>query len=180
MPPPTSVKWAVLHRFGRATDTWIETGTYLGDTTDFLARKAKHVYSIEPDPHLARRAKERFRSRSNITIIEGLSEVYIGDLLDSVSGPLSLWLDGHYSSGLTFRGPIDTPIRQELDAIAQRIHRLDLVTVCIDDVRCFDPRDPNYTSYPNRSWLVQWADRCGMDWTIEHDIFIAIKSPRSL
>ncbi len=176
MPPPPAVKRAVLHRYGRATDTWIETGTHMGDTTDFLARSAKHVYSIEPEPTLASRAKHRFHSRDNVTIIEGLSEEHIDNVLNSVSGPVSLWLDGHYSAGNTFQGPQDTPIRQELDAVARHRHTLGLLTVCIDDVRIFDPRNPEDGSYPSRSWLVQWADSCGFDWTIEHDIFVATSS----
>ena len=147
---------------GGQLGTSIETGTYFGGTTDFLARSAKHVYSIEPEPNLATRAMQRFASRDNVTIIQGLSEEHIGGLLDSVSGPLSLWLDGHFSAGVTFQGPVDTPIQQELNAIARRIHRLDVVTVCVDDVRCFDPRNPEYSPYPNRSWLVQWADSCGL------------------
>lgn len=173
MPAPTSVKWAVLHRYGGSTDTWIETGTYLGETTEFLSRSAKHVFSIEPETELAARATKRFASRDNVTIINGLSEDHIGGLLDLVRGPLSLWLDGHFSAGVTFQGPVDTPIRQELHAIAQRIHHLDVVAVCIDDARCFEPESTQYSSYPNRSWLVHWADNLGFDWTIEQDIFVA-------
>lgn len=179
MPAPTAVKWAVLHRYGGPMDTWIETGTYFGDTTDFLSRTAKHVYSVEPEPSLAERARHRFASRDNVTIVQGLSEEHIGGLLDAIEGPVSLWLDGHFSSGVTFQGPIDTPIRAELDAIGQRIETLDSLTLCVDDVRCFDPGNPEYSSYPTRTWLVQWASDCTLDWTIEHDIFIATNRHRN-
>lgn len=175
MPAPTEVKWSVLARHGGPSDTWIETGTFLGDTTEFLSRTAKHVFSIEPGDALAQEAMTRFASRNNVTVIHGLSEEHLGDLLDSVSGPISLWLDGHYSAGVTFQGPSDTPIRSELSEIEARIEKLHQLTVCIDDVRCFDPANPRYSSYPTRSWLVNWAESLGMSWTIEHDIFVAQK-----
>lgn len=174
-PSATKAKRSVLHRYGDPKDTWIETGTYLGETTKFLSRWAAQVYSVEPQPQLAMRAKRKFRQQDNVTVIEGLSENHIGALLDSIAGPVSLWLDGHYSAGGTHRGPIDTPIRQELHEVALRIQQLDVLTVLVDDVRCFNPEDPQYAAYPNRSWLVQWADKCGLSWTIEHDIFVATK-----
>lgn len=69
MPAPTPVKWNVLMRYGNGTDTWIETGTYLGDTTAKLAEGARHVYSIEPQPDLARAAQIRFGGTRNVTIV---------------------------------------------------------------------------------------------------------------
>lgn len=179
MPAPVSVKWAVLSRYGGAADTWIETGTFYGDTTNFLAGLAKRVYSIEPEPHLANLATKRFAKRDNVSIIQGLSEECFGEVLDHVHGSLSVWLDGHFSSGVTFQGPVDTPIRQELDALAQRIENLEIVAVCIDDVRCFDPNNLRYSGYPSRSWLVEWADSLGLIWTIEHDIFVAVQQGRA-
>ena len=108
MPAPANVKRAVLLRYGRETDTWIETGTYLGDTTAFLARRAKRVYSIEPEPTLARQATRRFSGVENVTIVEGLSEDNLAGILSEIEGPVSFWLDGHYSAGITFK---DRPTR---------------------------------------------------------------------
>lgn len=175
MPAPTSVKWGVLYRWGKPDGTWIETGTHLGHTTEFLATRAKYVFSIEPDPEMASGARERFLSISNVTIINGLSEDHIGEILDSVSGPVSLWLDGHFSGPGTHQGPIDTPIQQELEAVRNRLHKFEEISILVDDVRCFDPARPEFASYPNRTWLVNWADECKLNWHIEHDIFIATK-----
>jgi hypothetical protein len=176
-PASPAVKWAVLERYGRPGDTWVETGTYLGDTTAFLARSAGHVYSIEPGPDLARRARARFAGNGRVTIVEGYSEDHLARLLEGIDGPLSLWLDGHYSAGITQRGPVDTPIRIELDLVARHLARLPRVSVLVDDVRCFEPEDPEYGQYPTRSWLVGWAEANGLWWTIEHDIFVALKRP---
>lgn len=128
----------------------MESGTYLGHTTEFLAIRARPVFSIEPDPEMASRTQERFLSISNLTIINGISEDHIGEILDSVSGSVSLWLDGHFSGPGTHQGPIDTPISQELEAVRNRLHNFEQISILVDDVRCFDPARPEYASYPNR------------------------------
>ena len=176
MPAPQAVKWAVLRRYGIPSSLWIETGTYLGDTTAFLAKGAKHVYSIEPEPQLAARARTRFAKHERITIVEGTSEDRFGELVAGVEqGPVSFWLDGHYSAGMTYQGESDTPIRDELSTIERNLDRLESVAVLVDDVRCFDPDNPHFAGYPSRAWLVDWAERNGLPWTIEHDIFVASK-----
>ena len=175
MPAPIDVKWDVLRRYGRPNSTWIETGTFLGDTTAFLARSAKMVYSIEPSEMLSAKARARFHGVANVTIIRALSEDVLDDLIASVDGPLSLWLDGHYSAGITHKGPQDTPIREELATVERHLGRFPDISVLVDDVRCFDPAIPEYASYPSRTWLVEWADRNGLAWAIEHDIFVATR-----
>ena len=154
-------------------ETWIETGTYLGDTTALLARQARMVYSIEPEPELHERARRRFADRRNVELLRGTSEEVLPGLLARLTGDVNFWLDGHYSAGVTFRGPQDTPIVAELAAIAAALPQLSRVAVMIDDLRSFDPCVPEYNAYPTRSSLVDWADRQGLSWHIEHDIFVA-------
>lgn len=80
-PAPRRVKQAVLKRHHISGGTWVETGTWMGDTTDFLSGIADHVWSIEPEPKLAASARERFLHRANVTIVEGLSEDHLGQFL---------------------------------------------------------------------------------------------------
>ena len=182
LPAPSLVKWAVLERYGHCRGTWVETGTFLGDTTAHLARQAAHIYSIEPGPALAARAKQRFQSQRNVTIVQGTSEDVLDGIVADLRGPASFWLDGHFSAGITFQGPADTPIREELATIERHLGHLAPVTVLVDDVRCFDPDNSEYATYPPREWLVDWAVRNHLKWTIEHDIFVAwspVSSQRS-
>lgn len=174
-PSPPSVKRKVLVRCGLPDGTWVETGTYMGDTTAFLSEYSKHVYTIEPSPELFKRAQARFSSNQKITCINGLSEQIFHDLLPKLSGKVNFWLDGHFSAGVTFKGPVDTPIVEELKAVEKNLARYQRAAVFIDDVRCFDPVNPEYREYPKRAFLVEWAERNGLDWHIEHDIFIALK-----
>ncbi len=172
-PCPPIVKRQVLRRHGIANATWIETGTYLGDTTAFLAQEARRVYSIEPEPDLYRKAARRFLEVDSVEIVHGASEAVFEPTLLRVEGDLNLWLDGHYSAGVTFKGATDTPIMDELLAIERRLPMLGRVAVFVDDVRCFRPDQPEFSDYPSLDELVDWARRVGMQWSIEFDIFIA-------
>lgn len=173
-PSPPFVKRAVLARYSDPQATWVETGTFKGDTTAYLAERARKVVSIEPEPTLFAAVSERFRNSANVELHEGLSEEVMPKVLAGLSGGQTrFWLDGHYSAGITHKGPVDTPIVEELRLIGEALPRLGKVAVLVDDVRCFDPGNPEYADYPDRRFLVDWATRHGLNWSIEHDIFIA-------
>jgi hypothetical protein len=172
-PSPHFVKHKVLLRNGLRDATWVETGTFLGDTTSVLSKVAKVVYSIEPEPTLFSKAETRFRDTANVRIIRGLSEDVFPKLLPAISGDICFWLDGHYSAGITFKGPQETPINDELLVIGENITRMNKVVVMIDDMHCFNPGDPEFSAYPPVDGLVDWARKHNLSWHIEHDIFIA-------
>lgn len=172
-PSPAFVKREVLLRHGAPRSTWIETGTFEGDTTAFLAQHAAKVISIEPEPKLYAAVVERFRGQPTVELQHGLSEDVLPRVLPQLKGNVSFWLDGHYSAGFTHKGPIDTPIVDELNAIGPAIAGWDKVAVLVDDVRCFEPTDPEFKDYPDRSFLVRWAESHKLVWMIEHDIFVA-------
>ena len=171
MPAPPAVKRAVLRRWGKI-GPWVETGTYLGDTTAFLSRGGVRVVSIEPVATLAKSAQERFREVSNVDIVHGTSEEVFAGVVSDLCGPVSFWLDGHYSGGVTFQSETNrAPILYELEVIATHLERLSPVSVLIDDARCFDPAIDS--QYPHRRELVAWAERNGLNWLFEHDIFVS-------
>lgn len=171
-PAPHAVKQQVLLRNNLNNATWIETGTLFGETSDFLSRHSMQVHTTEPEPELFEKAKQRFQKHNNVTVHNEISEVFLPRILPTLSGNLCMWLDGHYSGGETFAGPNDTPLREELIAIQENIMRFDNVAILIDDIR-FCGRQHAYGSYPSLGELVAFADKLGLAWYIEHDIFIA-------
>jgi hypothetical protein len=175
-PSPPHVKRKVLLRNGMPSETWVETGTYLGSTTQTLSLEAKFVYSIEPEPELFSKAKERFSNHPNVEIVFGTSEARLEGILEKISGDVSFWLDGHFSAGVTHKGAMDTPIALELAMIEKAIGRLGKVVIMIDDVRCFGSKDPEHAEYPPLEFLVEWANKNHFSWHIEHDIFVAVKN----
>jgi hypothetical protein len=172
-PSPHLIKQNCVLRNGVPGAIWIETGTFMGETTALLAQHSRQVYSIEPEPNLYARASALFADKKHVEIINGLSETVFPELLPKLHGDVNFWLDGHYSAGITFKGPVDTPIVAELNTIAGNLHRFGKVCVLVDDVRCFDPTLPEYSTYPSVDYLVDWARAHQLNWRIEQDIFIA-------
>lgn len=172
-PSPQFIKLAVLLGNAFPSSTWVESGTLIGTTTKELSKHGTFVYSIEPEPTLYSNAATYFKSYPNVKIIEGLSESVFPSLLPKLSGDINFWLDGHYSAGITYKGPQDTPILDELAQISRNLCHFGKVCVMIDDVRCFNPELIEYSSYPTLNTLVEWANQNGLSWKIEHDIFIA-------
>jgi len=172
-PSPAHVKQTCLIRNGIPNAIWIETGTYTGSTTRILSKHSKMVYSIEPAPSLYASAKRNFRHFKNVEIINGTSEEVFPTLLPRIQGDVNFWLDGHYSSGATFKGPKSTPIDDELKSISENLPHFKKVAVLVDDIRCFNPKIPEYSDYPSVDLLVDWARANRLHWHIEHDIFVA-------
>ena len=169
-PSPQHVKIEILKSNSLKNAIWIETGTYLGDTTTKLAEIAQKVISIEPQAELSDFASNRLRRHKNVEIINATSESCITEILKSISGPTCFWLDGHYSGDVTFQGSEVSPISAELVAISNYLLS-NQVIVFIDDFRLFV--NSASTGYPPQSALVAWASENNLSWTVEHDIFIA-------
>lgn len=174
-PAPARVKRKVLLRNAIAKATWIETGTYLGETASYLARKAeaRKVISLEPSPELYTFAKKKWRKIQNLQILNESSESGFAKVLQDLSGNINFWLDGHNSGDITFLGEQISPIEYELGIISEMLKRLDAIVIFIDDIRLFNGRD----GYPQKDYLVDWALRRELQWRIEHDIFIITSQP---
>jgi hypothetical protein len=172
-PSPQFIKTQVLKRNGINSGTWLETGTYLGDTTKFLSRNFPNskIISLEPQILIFNFAKFRLRRRNNILIVNGSSEGKFEETLSKLVGPVNFWLDGHFSGDITFQGDSISPIIQELNIIEKYMKKIGELAVFIDDIRDFDA-DLN-SGYPSRDVLVAWANKNNLKWNIEQDIFIA-------
>lgn len=153
-PAPHFIKQARLLEQGLATATWVETGTFTGDTAFKLSEKAHHVYTVEPS-------------------LRGTSENVLPNQLPTLRGDVSFWLDGHYSGGDTFLGENICPIENELANISNNINSYSKICVVIDDIRCFNMYNEAKYSYPSLDFLVDWSRKNGFYWMIDCDMFIA-------
>jgi hypothetical protein len=68
--------------------------------------------------------------------VQGDSGKKLPELLNGKYRRALFWLDGHYSSGVTARSEVDTPIIVELEAILG--HPIKQHVILIDDARRFD------------------------------------------
>jgi len=171
-PAPFQIKKNYLIRNGIEHAIWVETGTYLGETTKALAKKSLLVYSIEPADKLFSFSETRFRKNHKIELLHGTSEDQFPKLLSGLKNSINFWLDGHFSGDITFKGEINSPIITELSLIAMHVKRWDRVVIFIDDIRLFGQA---HSGYPTLDYLVEWCSNNNFRWTIELDIFRATK-----
>lgn len=166
-PPPHSIKQRNLldyqERFG--LKILVETGTFKGDMVAAMKDAFDKVYSVELAETFYRGAVERFRSDSNVRILQGDSGKVFGDLVPELSEPTLFWLDGHYSAGETARGDKDTPVMEELGHIFAR-DGLKCV-ILIDDARCFEGESEQV--YPSMDELTAFVASHRPDWEVEVD-----------
>jgi len=126
-----------------ALNVFLETGTYMGDTVEYLKNNFSKLISIELNEDLAVKAKKRFAAENKIQIVQGDSAKELSAILAPISMPVVFWLDGHYSSEfwaggvyiVTAKGDKETPILEELGHIAR--HPVKNHIILIDDARLF-------------------------------------------
>ena len=115
---------------------FIETGSLVGDGIQHaLDAGFKIVYSIELSPTLYNICIERFKDNDNVHLVLGDSNKELNGILNIIKEPVTFWLDGHDSGGVTARGELESPLMQELDIIAS--HTIKTHTIIIDDLRCW-------------------------------------------
>lgn len=183
MPAPHFVKQSVLERLGIPGSPWLETGTYRGDTTLFLAASTvlepPLVISLEPSESLHRAAAERLGHLAAIRLVCASSEAaFEPQLLSLESQSVNLWLDGHYSGGKTaLVNSKFTPIEHELSVLLRNAERFHEIALFVDDTRLFGNSLEPEPGYPKLSRLTEWAESLGLCWHFEHDIFVARGTP---
>lgn len=119
--------------------TFVETGTFMGDTVETQIPHFDTIYSIELSTELHKRAKDRFKAkRDKVKLIHGDAAAEIAALLPKLDAPALFWLDGHFSPNHgaipTAQGEMDTPIMYELGALFRWAHVTRSVLL-IDDAR---------------------------------------------
>jgi len=114
---------------------FVETGTFLGETTLAMSRVFERCWTVEIDQSLYEQALRRFHGHDNITALQGDSASRIVDILREIDAPAIFWLDGHYSRGKTGRGATDTAVVSELAHIFE--HPIKEHVILIDDARTF-------------------------------------------
>lgn len=131
---------------------FVETGTYLGDTLCYIAKKGVRCTSIELSRELYETACKKFEAYKNVRLVQGDSGQRLPEVLKEINKPVLFWLDGHYSSGITACGETHTPVSIELKAILS--HRIKQHVILIDDARNFDGTN-NYPHLENLLRVIQ-------------------------
>ncbi|HKG62168.1 MAG TPA: hypothetical protein VKB05_20585 [Pyrinomonadaceae bacterium] len=167
-PPPHIIKEELIRDYAKTfnTNVLIETGTYLGDMVHAMKKCFSRIISFELDQTLAAQAQKRFAGDNHIQIIQGDSGKLLGDCIATINEPCLFWLDGHYSGGITAKGTLETPIKNELSSILS--HAVDGHVILIDDARCFTGEN----DYPTLDELQTFVAERKRGWrfTVETDV----------
>lgn len=141
IPPPHSVKQAAVKEYAArfSLDTLIETGTYLGAMVGATKDTFKHIYSIELDRALYRRARKKYARYSHISLFHGDSGQILPQILAGITHPCLFWLDAHHSGVLTARGDLASPVMLEISHILN--HPVADHVILIDDAHAFVGQD---------------------------------------
>lgn len=136
---------------------FFESGTYLGNTVFGIKDAFDEVYSVELSRDLAALARERFAGDQHVHIIHADSSVALGAFLQRLDRPALFWLDAHYSAGITAKGKVQTPVKDELRAILA--HPIKRHCILIDDVKDFNGSN----DYPTVAEILQMVRELGGD-----------------
>jgi len=135
LPVPHAVKSRrvieVARRFG--CTSLIETGTWLGEMVQATIQVFDSIHTIELSPLYASRCRDRFSNRPKVRVYEGDSAVLLPQILDQVRARALIWLDAHWSGGLTAMAAEKSPIVQELRWISSHPRHC----ILIDDAHQF-------------------------------------------
>lgn len=140
-------------------DHFIETGTFMGDTSSTASGIFDTVHTIELSQELYQKALKRFEGCSNVRVYHGDSAQIFPLIFRGLSGKNLFWLDGHFSEGGTARGEENTPILRELKTI--RDAGINNSVILVDDLRMFDkpwehiPHDSAAQGYPGITTLCE-------------------------
>jgi len=110
----------------------VETGTYYGEMVAAMRRVFDEIYSVEYEPGLAQRARNKFSRWPHIHILEGDSQRVVPELLQSLERPALFWLDAGYYGWAGLQGD-KRRLTTELEAILS--HRVRGHIILMDDAR---------------------------------------------
>jgi hypothetical protein len=128
---------------------YIETGSYRGEGIKEVLNNYNQIHSIELSEIWYNYNVEQFKDNPNVKLYLGDSKIILPKLLLEINEPITVYLDAHYSGGLTAFGDEETPLLFELEILKNR--QYDDIII-IDDCRLLGksgecgagPNDPIY------------------------------------
>ena len=127
----------------------IETGTYHGMTTEWLANNFDNVSTVEVNDTFLKISTKRLAKYKNVKMYKGSSSELLGQMIAEAGKPLLIFLDAHWYAN---------PVLRELELIAKSGRKPVLV---IHDFKNPHDETMGYDVYPNQNIVYDW------DWVKE-------------
>ncbi len=154
--PHSYTKFKIINSMRKRTNAkiLIESGTFLGRTASRCSSVFDHVYTIELDTQLAARAINVLAPKRNVTVIRGDATEVLPQLLQAADvDNVLVFLDGHFSGGITACGTNPEPAVDEMEQLS--LHKEKIRAIIIDDFRCFGTEK----DFPSKSDLLKSVER---------------------
>ena len=165
MGPPEDIVFFLQNIAG--INSFIETGTYFGDTTSWASKHFSNVISIELSEKYFSLAQEKFKGTTNINLHYGDSGQVLKELLPKLPSAAIFWLDAHFCCDGAGKGD-PAPILDEINTIytVSKEHIL-----LIDDARLFLSPAPksDINEYPDACGLFATLKMTGNPYIVIHD-----------
>jgi len=129
---------------------FIESGTFLGQTIFPFEPYFNNLYTVEIKEDLFQNAKKMYTG-NKIHFYHGDSGNVFKDIIPEIKGKSIIFLDAHWSCGITGKGEKDVPLYEELQCIIN--YHKDEAVIIIDDVRLFG-KGPN----TEHKYSVDWEN----------------------
>ena len=178
------------------SDTFIESGTYLGQTAAKAAHCFEEVHTVELEDAFYQQSVENLRSYANVRVYHGDTVEIFKRLMPQLASQkrrMIFWLDGHFMSCMSDAENVEdisiegeyTPIMQELRLIKE--NNLDEAILLIDDVRLFGTqledkriKCAGNDHYPLLADVCRFLSESGYGYQMMGDIMVAHKTSSSI
>jgi hypothetical protein len=117
---------------------FIETGTYLGETTVWASSFFDQVHTIEISEEIYNKTSKKYKEKTNIHFHFGDSKTVLPKIIPTIKGTTLFWLDGHWCGRDTGGKFNECPIFSELDEAV----KTENPAILIDDLRYFLGTNP--------------------------------------
>jgi hypothetical protein len=138
MGPPLELLAQLKERY--QITSFIETGTYRGDTAVWAASYFQRVLTVERSKVIYDETRDRHGMKhKNIDFLFGDSVSALKQLIGGLTGPSVFWLDAHWCGGYSSKEDGECPLLNEIETIhcSHQTHFL-----FIDDARLFTSPPP--------------------------------------
>lgn len=129
--------------------TFVETGTFMGETILNMEPYFNELYTIEIAPHYYNNTRKKYNG-NKINFILGDSSDTLTAIAPLINNNCIFFLDGHWSADDTGKGKKDCPLEEECTSINDMFQGKAIII--IDDFRLFGKGPHNNTD------VCDWKD----------------------
>lgn len=173
---PTELMSEIRTHF--SVSTFVETGTYLGQTARWASAEFTQVITIEAAETLYHQAKDASPHAANIRFLHGDTQDCLAEVVPQLTEASLFWLDAHWSGGPTAGEDSECPLMEELAIINRSPYDHFLF---IDDARLFlaPPHPHQISQWPNIATVLSSVNPAGRPRyvTVFADVLIAVPLP---